>query len=510
MKTSPRRIFSLIFPTLVMIFNTLQGQSLINLQPSSGQKGQQLTLTLSGQNTNFQQATGTSFWLQQATSTMIYPQNINISSNTMMSGDFMLSNDLPAGSYDVAAVNSIDGQLFMFDAFELMPNPVPPYLTGIAPNQATQGQTLSLLISGQNTNFQAGTGTFVWFSQGSETIGPNSYNTLSNNTLEANFTFGFWHQPGYYDVNTVNQLDGTLTLPSGFLLLEGLAPAITSVVPDNSVNGTWADLDVFFENTQLLNCGYINAEIERFGILHSFENSEVITNTQLHINSLLPYTLQMGYYNLNIYTDLYGQITLPNGFLILNNPYPPQIVSIQPDFAYKEEYFIVQIETVNTWFLNTNLTYAWLTNPDNSFMTSYGDVVPANDTSLTVGFSIPDWFWPGLYDLQIYDEIDGVIILPQSFEIRDTLIGIHTLGKNSGFMISPNPVNEVMKLTSEEDLPGCSISVFNVMGKMMLNESIEIKAGVNVEIYFSDLAPGMYFIKIENKNIIYTKKIIKN
>lgn len=510
MKVAPGLYRGLILSSLLMCVVALTSQTLTNLQPSSGQKGQQLTLTLSGQNTHFQQATGTFFWLQQATSTMIYPQSINISSNTLVTGDFLLSNDFPAGSYDVTAVNSIDGQLFMFNAFQLLPDPTPPYLTSVAPNQATQGQTLSLLISGQNTNFQAGTGTFVWFSQGSETIGPNSYNTLSNNTLEANFTFGFWHQPGYYDVKTVNQLDGTLTLPSGFLLLQGLAPAITSVVPDNAVNGTWADLDVFFENTQLLNCGYIYTEIERFGILHSFDNIEVVTNTQLHINSLLPYTLQIGYYNLNIYTDLYGQIILPNGFLILNNPYPPQIVSIQPDFAYKEEYFTVQIETVNTWFLNTNATYAWLANPDNSVMTIYGDVFPANDTSLTVGFSIPEWYWPGFYDLGVYDEIDGAMILPQCFEIRDTLIGIHTPGKNSGLMISPNPVNEVMKLTSEEDLPGCSVSVFNILGKMMLHASIEINAGINVEVDCRDLAPGMYFIKIESKNKIYTKKIIKS
>ena len=49
-----------------------------------------------------------------------------------------------------------------------------PELTGIDPEVATLPELLTVGISGSNTNFAMGTGTVVWFNQGSNTIFPMS------------------------------------------------------------------------------------------------------------------------------------------------------------------------------------------------------------------------------------------------------------------------------------------------------------------------------------------------
>ncbi|MHC4189708.1 MAG: hypothetical protein ACYSUB_08595, partial [Planctomycetota bacterium] len=61
-------------------------------------------------------------------------------------------------------------------------------ITSINPDNAQQGDSLAVTITGQNTNFLQGSGTIdVWFSQGSSTISASSYSALSDTSLYADF-----------------------------------------------------------------------------------------------------------------------------------------------------------------------------------------------------------------------------------------------------------------------------------------------------------------------------------
>ena len=125
-------------------------------------------------------------------------------------------------------------------------------LTGIDPASATIPQSLTVEISGSGTHFAMGTGTSVWFSQGSATIYSDNSVALNNVLLQAEMLFTNYHDPGYYDVNTYNQNDGLLTLPDGFFLNENPnPPLLINVSPDNGLAVENALLTITGQNNNI-------------------------------------------------------------------------------------------------------------------------------------------------------------------------------------------------------------------------------------------------------------------
>ncbi|MDO8999178.1 MAG: T9SS type A sorting domain-containing protein [Bacteroidota bacterium] len=69
------------------------------------------------------------------------------------------------------------------------------------------------------------------------------------------------------------------------------------------------------------------------------------------------------------------------------------------------------------------------------------------------------------------------------------------------FTVYPNPVKNLINL---ENINVNSISIFDVVGKLVIEQS-EIHGSINVE----SLLPGTYFLKIRTNNRIYSSKFIK-
>ena len=86
----------------------------------------------------------------------------------------------------------------------------------VAPNQAAQGDVLSISIEGVGTSFLTATGTNVWLQKGTEVINPTSFNATSETNINANLSLGSNQATGLYDVNVQNSIDGTVTLVQGF------------------------------------------------------------------------------------------------------------------------------------------------------------------------------------------------------------------------------------------------------------------------------------------------------
>ncbi|MBE0637680.1 MAG: T9SS type A sorting domain-containing protein [Bacteroidales bacterium] len=504
-----------LFSVLLYIFLTsavicpskLIGQSIVNITPSSGTQGQVLTLTLTGQNTNFMQGTSTAFWLNQATSTIIFPESITITSNTEMSGIFLLSNSYPYGTYDATANTTVNGMMTLPEAFQLQPNPNPPYLAAIDPNHAEKGETIDLYISGQNTNFETGTGTFVWFSQGSNIITPNYSNTLSNTLIKANFSFSFWHQPGFYDVQTNNQLDGTLTLDQGFELMEGLTPSITSIVPDNGITGTLIELDIYSENTEFLQTGVESAALEGNGFYHFF-NVEALSNTLLHAEFVIPYTLPAGVYSVHVFDQ--QELILPEAFFMTTNPVAPGILTLNPNSAQVNTTPEVIIETEYTWFEHVSMINVWLTSSSTLNEIYAVEVQLINNQMISALFAIAPFEIPGLYDLKILDNIHGTMIKPASFELIDTLVGIHPQLHFKEFRLVPNPTDGLFQLITDEDFGECHVEVLDIAGRRILESTVELINKKPIEMNIRESKPGFYIVKIITGEKEFNYKIIKH
>ncbi|MBT3209505.1 MAG: T9SS type A sorting domain-containing protein [Bacteroidetes bacterium] len=147
-------------------------------------------------------------------------------------------------------------------------------LVSVNPNSASQGESLTVSLSGQNTHFLQGTQT-VWFNQGSSTIYGTTINPTSETLLDFEVSIPVAAPLGLWDVNFENLADGFLTKPNSFTIYETIfAPSwsytLTSsnhtvLVPGSSaitIDGIQIDIGdyigVFFDSLGTLACaGYI-------------------------------------------------------------------------------------------------------------------------------------------------------------------------------------------------------------------------------------------------------------
>ena len=125
-----------------------------------------------------------------------------------------------------------------------------PIISSIVPNSSIQGQSLSVQITGLNTNFEiaSGNGTInnvssIYLSQGSTTIVATSFSATSATKISANFTIPSTASLGSWDVNVMPVTGSLLTMAGGFSIYNAQTPIISlststivfgSVTPGNT------------------------------------------------------------------------------------------------------------------------------------------------------------------------------------------------------------------------------------------------------------------------------------
>ncbi|MCX6232545.1 MAG: T9SS type A sorting domain-containing protein [Bacteroidetes bacterium] len=208
-----------IFIFFILLFSIISSyeQTLTAVSPTSAVRGQLLNVSISGSNTFFSQATNTTVWFEQGSSTIMLPNNIVTVNDNTLTTTLQVNPLQPTGLYNVRLNNSVVGNLSLLNSFTVNINTA--QLISVTPNSASQGSVLNVTISGQNTHFNQGTGTVCWFQQGSSTIiYPTTQNSTSATNLTANYSIPSNAVPGYYHTYTNNSTDGILMLASSFLV----------------------------------------------------------------------------------------------------------------------------------------------------------------------------------------------------------------------------------------------------------------------------------------------------
>jgi hypothetical protein len=181
-----KHLYSKVIITFVFLFGIgkLSAQTISNVTPSIGMEGTTINVAISGQNSNFQQGT-TTVWFNQGSST-IYASSVNVSSNTGLIAQVGIPYGTPLGLYQTNVQDPIDNTISLANSFTVVANPNSPTIVNVNPSSTMEGTSLTVAISGQNTNFQQGT-TTVWFNQGSSTIYASNVNVNSLTSLDAFF-----------------------------------------------------------------------------------------------------------------------------------------------------------------------------------------------------------------------------------------------------------------------------------------------------------------------------------
>jgi len=279
----------------------------ISINPSNGNRGQKLPVTITGTGTNFARGSNTVTFIKQGSATSVLSfSNLAVINNNIMGGFINIAANAPMGSYTVRVTNSQNTTINLVNGFTV--NGTTPSLVSINPNNASQGQNLSVSITGINTNFNSASNTVVkFFSQGTESFDIYEiYNTpFGNNLLTSNILVSPLAPTGVYSVGVENEIDGLVMLNNSFTV--GISnKSISSITPNRGKQNETLTVTITGVNTQFntgsptlyfIRQGSPTSDIETLSFTASSATSAnaVITiapNTDLGL-------YDVGYFNLN-------------------------------------------------------------------------------------------------------------------------------------------------------------------------------------------------------------------
>lgn len=449
----------IMLPSSFAITANPNSPHLISVNPNNALQGQLLNVSISGTNTHFSQATNTTIWFEQGSSTIILPLNIQSVSNTTLNAYIHIDGQQQTGLYNLHVNNGIDGNLSLLNCFTVNYNPNQPHLVNVNPNNATQGDVLNVTISGQNTHFNQGTATITWFQQGSSTIiYPNSQNSVSETNINANYLIPTNANTGYYDTYTFNNTDGLLVLNNSFYIS---FPIIYTIIANaNPSNG-----------------GYITG-------IGNYNANQMCTLNAIAFS---------GYYFVN-WTE--------NG----------NVVSSNPGYSFSvnsNRILTANFSPVNQFYISTMVLPAFSGNTTGSGAYNSNQMATVHATPNT-GWYFLKWTENG--NLVSYDSIYTFSVTSNRTLVANfnMIINVDENKEINNMGIYPNPASHYFYLDMNNNFNNITnVLIYDVLGKLVYNQvsSNENLIKVNVEKWEN----GVYFINIkqkEQKNI--TKKLFVN
>ena len=477
-------------------------QSLVSINPNTGNAGQTLNVTITGNNTHFNQGSGTivDFSFNQGSNTTVV-NSINATSPTSLIANITIPSNTYTGTYDVSVFNSLDGYLTL-SGFQVN-GITPPTLASVSPNTGNAGQTLNVTITGNNTHFNQGSGTVVDFSfnQGSNTTVVNSINATSPTSLIANITIPSNTYTGTYDVSVFNSLDGYLTL-SGFQVNGITPPTLASVSPNTGNAGQTLNVTITGNNTHFdQGSGTIVDFSFNQGSNTTVVNSiSAVSPTSLIANITIPSNTYTGIYDVSVFNSLDGHLTL-NGFQV-NGITPPTLASVSPNSGNAGQTLNVTITGNNTHFDQGSGTIVDFSFNQGSNTTVVNSISAVSPTSLIANITIPSNTYTGTYDVSVFNSIDGYLSLG-GFNVN----GITPPTLNS---ISPNVGNAGQTLdvtitgnnTHFDQGSGTLVDIsFNQGTGTILVNSINVSSASSMILNITipqNASQGMYDVRIFN------------
>lgn len=192
----------------------------------------------------------------------------------------------------------------------------------ISPSNGNRGQSLPLVISGQNTNFTSQGSASIYLMQGSYVLGQGSSTAFTSisvidpTTIMANLHIPGNAPTGAYDLY-LNA--GTFVVQNQAFTVNPAANANISLQPNGSKPGVTTNVTItvpggsFKTQAQVIEKVWLTRGT---GIIADINNITVVNSTTFTADVVVPSGAAIGYWNANIYTDDEIIYTTPNAFLI--------------------------------------------------------------------------------------------------------------------------------------------------------------------------------------------------
>ena len=192
---------------------------IVSVSPNSATANQTLTVNITAQNTNFGQGTSTTTaWFEQGSSTYLPLTNINVISSTEISGQVNISASTSLGFYNTWVSNSIDGQLYKPNNFEVLDRPIS--LDTLTPHWGKLNQLRTYTLYGHLTHFTDASLTLIFKNQADILLTKQVTNVIVINDSVVQFDCKIDIGQSYdiWDLYALSVTDGALNLINAYIV----------------------------------------------------------------------------------------------------------------------------------------------------------------------------------------------------------------------------------------------------------------------------------------------------
>lgn len=412
----------MILISIVMVFFSLStlAQTITLVDPDTATQCQKLTITVTGENTNFHQGTDyVTLWHEDHEIRAI---NNTVHDSTTIEGEFFLSYADPIGAYDVVIDHWVWGGIIDSAGFTLLPVSSPPYLVQTTPGSAHIGDTVTFEIFGENTHFDENGITnnidFVLENHGG--FSPFSTTVINSNYIQCKCFLYDFLTTGYYKVKLHNELDGSLFKEDVIEVLADPNPAeIVSVVPDTGYQGSELTITVTGRNTTFQQ-GTSTLFLSMFGYSPIAPSDQIVLNdTVIQGDFTFDYSHPLGLYDVVVNENGYTNTLKEGGFRLLNGGDAPSLQSIEPQNAYQGTSVKFNIKAVNAHFGQPgNIPSVTLLNGYEELYCH--DITVIDSVTLEANYVFSYTNSLGIYDLVVHAPLDGTLRLENGIELLES------------------------------------------------------------------------------------------
>lgn len=494
----------LVLPGAFTLYPNPNPPVLVSISPSFAYAGEMVTVTIIAENTNFTQGVNYAYLYNDYT--YLWDNLITVISDEIIIVEFPITSGCPTGFYDLWVKSVWDGPISLNDAFMIFPDSNPPYLTEIDPDQGTIPETLTVTISGTGTHFNQATGTIVKLKQASSTI--YSYNVVELNEEEllATFTFDDFDNPGFYDVNTYNALDGDLYLYNAFYLNPNPnPPQLISIDPDSAQPGENLEVSISGQNTNFTQGTGTTVWLNMGNNFIYPYSTTTVSDELVNASFLINNNETLGSYDVNTHNWANGNLVLEDGFTIYEEI--PYLSYIDPFSGYLGESISLSIFGENTHFLDAISYDAWLFKEN---LVIYPIAINAiSNLEIVADIVIPEDADPGSWTVFATNSDDGDMYIENAFEIIDTTTSIQYNQLFKSIEIYPNPTKGKIFISFElNNSDYVTLQLCDFYGNTLYKKTFNENKMKQKELLIPTLASGVYYLKFSSDFSFVTKKVI--
>lgn len=340
-----------LLPFILIFLNFSLFAQTISINPNKANKGQSLPVTITGVGTNFNRGSNTVSFIKQGSPTSsITISNLTVLSNTIMGGMLNVNAGAASGLYTVSVSNTLNATINLNNGFTVNSTSSTPSLVSVTPARGEAGQSLTVTITGLNTNFSMGSNTVKFFKQGSESfdIFEISNDITNDNIILSDILISPDAPLGTYSVGVENDIDGLLMLNNSFNVIAN-PRSITNITPNNGKQGETITITITGSGTAF------NVGMPGFYFLKQGEPSTDIEQISANATSATSATVQI---KINPETEIgvydIGYFNLDDGFALKVNAFTVNQKSIGFNEITNSLIKIYPNPIKNTFYIKSN------------------------------------------------------------------------------------------------------------------------------------------------------------